>query len=359
MKPLRCALVGAGRIAQSYAQAIAGCDEITLAAVADVRPEAAQAVARDFGCPVYSSSVELQCASSQGRSRLPLDAVIVCTPPSTHRELAAYFMRYGRWHVLCEKPFTPDVPSARFLICEAKRARVLLTMASKFRYVSDVLKAREIVLSGLLGEVILFENVFASRVDMSGRWNADPAVSGGGVLIDNGTHSVDLMRYFLGPLADVQVVEGKRVQQLPVEDTVRISVRSTSGVLGSIDLSWSLNKEQDAYITIHGSQGTLLVGWKESKYRLHARPEWVVFGQGYDKVQAFRSQLVNFARAIRGEEKLLITADDALASVQVVAAAYRSLRHSHWTAVPPHKVRKAAALADVPLVKVAPVPEKA
>ena len=339
-KPLRCALVGAGRIAHSYAQAFAACDEITLAAAVDVCPTAAQALANGFGCPTYASVSALQAARPQ------LDAVVLCTPPNTHRELAISFVRAG-WHVLCEKPFTLDVPSARAMLGAARKAGVLLTMASKFRYVDDVIEARAIVLSGLLGEVILFENAFTSRVDMSGRWNADPAVSGGGVLIDNGTHSVDLMRYFLGPLADVQVVEGKRVQQLPVEDTVRIHVRSARGVLGTIDLSWSINKEQDSYITVHGSQGTLVVGWKESKYRLHAQPEWVVFGKGYDKVQAFRSQLVNFARAIRGEEKLLITAEDALASVQVVAAAYRSLRRSHWTAVPPQKPRKAVVAARV------------
>jgi len=353
-RPLRCALVGAGRIAQSYAQAFAGCEEMTLAAVVDVCPEAALALARNFGCPTYPSTEALQA------SRLPLDAVVVCTPPHTHHDFTISCARHG-WHILCEKPFTLDVPGARAMMRAARKAGVLLTMASKFRYVSDVIKAREVVLSGLLGEIILFENAFASRVDMSGRWNADPNVSGGGVLIDNGTHSVDLMRYFLGPLADVQAVEGKRVQQLSVEDTVRICVRSAGGVLGSIDLSWSLNKEQDAYLTIHGSQGTLVVGWKESKYRLHARPEWVVFGKGYDKVQAFRSQLVNFARAIRGEEKLLITPDDALASVQVVAAAYRSLRRSHWTAVPPHKASKVAAAvarADLPLVAPVAVREK-
>src|SRR5262249_31653141 len=62
--------------------------------------------------------------------------------------------------------------------------------------------------------------------------------------------------------------------------------------------------------------------------------EWVVFGKGYDKVQAFQSQLTNFARAVRGEEKLLITSEDALASVEVVAAAYRSMRKTTWTTVP-------------------------
>jgi predicted dehydrogenase len=349
-EPLRCALVGAGRIAQSYAQALASCDELRPAAVVDINAEAAQALGWSLGCPAYASAVELVA------SRRELEAVVVCTPPSTHRELSVLFVRQG-WHVLCEKPFCLDVASARAMLGAARKAGVLLTMASKFRYVADVIKARDLVRSGLLGEIVLFENVFASRVDMSQRWNADPAVSGGGVLIDNGTHSVDLMRFFLGPLADVQAVEGKRVQQLRVEDTVRISVRSAQGVLGSIDLSWSINKEQDAYLTIHGSQGSLSVGWKESKYRLHASPKWVHFGKGYDKVQAFRSQLVNFARAVRGEEALVIGAEDALASVQVIAATYRSLRRSHWTAVPVPRSQVASLAKGVPLITPDPVKE--
>src|SRR5262249_53844586 len=160
-------------------------------------------------------------------------------------------------------------------------------------------------------------------------WNANPKVSGGGVLMDNGAHSVDLMRYFLGPLDAVQVVEGKRVQGLPVEDTVRIFVRSAGGVMGSIDLSWSINKELDSYINIYGSHGTIAVGWKESKYRQTSSRDWVAFGKGYNKVQAFRSQISNFARAISGKEMLLITARDALASVEVMEAAYRALHQDH------------------------------
>jgi predicted dehydrogenase len=215
----------------------------------------------------------------------------------------------------------------------AQASGAILTMGSKFRYVEDVIRAKSIVTSGILGEVILFENAFTSRVDMAQRWNSNPKISGGGVLIDNGAHSVDIMRYFLGPIGDVQVIEGKRVQGLSVEDTVRVFVRSKGGVMGNVDLSWSINKELDSYINIYGSNGTISVGWKESKYRQSSSRDWVIFGKGYNKVQAFRSQLENFARTIRGEDRLLITAEDALASVQVIEAAYSSIKQHNWMPV--------------------------
>jgi predicted dehydrogenase len=262
-----------------------------------------------------------------------LDAVIVCTPPVTHPEICTDLLQ-RRLHVLCEKPLSIESASARNMQAVATEAGVLFTMASKFRYATDVVRAKSIVTSGILGEIVLFENAFTSRVDMTQRWNSDPTVSGGGVLIDNGTHSLDIMRYFLGPLAEVQVVEGKRIQGLGVEDTVRIFARSATGVIGNIDLSWSINKELDYYIRIYGSQGTVSVGWKESKYRQASSPDWVVFGNGYDKVQSFRSQIENFAKAIYKQEPLRITAEDAIASVEAIEASYLALQKSRWTSIP-------------------------
>jgi predicted dehydrogenase len=342
---LRFGIVGAGGIAQAYAQAFDQCTMARIVAVADVRPEAARALAERVGGQAFESH---QAMARKAR----LDAVIVCTPPASHPEICQFFLE-REIHVLCEKPFTIEARSARRLVETAERVGVKLTMGSKFRYVDDVIRAKSIVTSGILGEIILFENAFTARVDMSSRWNADPKISGGGVLIDNGAHAVDLMRYFLGPLADVQVVEGKRVQGLGVEDTVRIFVHSESGVMGSIDLSWSINKELPSYVNVYGSHGTIAIGWKESRYRQSSSSDWVVFGKGYDKVQAFRSQLHNFARAILGREMLLITAEDALASVETIEAAYRSLRQSQWTTVehvtaPAPEAAPVAPAASVP-----------
>jgi predicted dehydrogenase len=326
-EPLRFGLIGAGRIADTYVQAFAGLAEAgvaRIAAVADVRPEAAQGLAERLGCPAFAShrAMSLACL---------LDAAVVCTPPVTHPEIALHFLRRGV-HVLCEKPLSIDVRSARLMAFGARRSGALLAMASKFRYVEEVAEAQRLAASGAVGEIVEVECSFTSRVEMAGRWNSRPALSGGGVLIDNGTHAVDLIRLFLGPLSGVQAVEGIRGQGLAVEETVRLFARNERGALGSIDLSWSVNREAHDYLVLYGTEGVVRVGWRESRWR-RTGSGWVPFGTGYDKVRAFRSQIANFAGAVRGEEELRITMDDALASVEVIEAAYRALDASRWTAV--------------------------
>lgn len=322
---LRYAIIGAGGIAQAYAQAFEQSETSKLVAVCDTRAEAAQALGERVGGASFTTIAEMLAGAE-------FDAAVVCTPPATHEAICAELTSAGK-HVLCEKPLSVDVESARRMIEQAREANVMFTMASKFRYAEDVVRAKAIVEGGALGEIVLFENAFTSHVQMGNRWNSQAEISGGGVLIDNGTHSFDIMRYFLGALAEVQVVEGKRSQNLAVDETVRIFARSQQGVMGSVDLSWSINKELENYISIYGSQGTLHVGWRESKYKLQSAREWTVFGKGYDKVQSFRSQLDNFSRAVKGEERLRITPDDALASVESVEAAYDALRQNQWTAI--------------------------
>jgi predicted dehydrogenase len=340
--PLRLGLVGAGGIAQSYVQVLGDLDDAVVVGVADPRPDAAQAAAATLGCASFSSA-EALAQSAQ------LDGILLCTPPSTHVDLAEYFVSLGV-PVLCEKPFAIKPGEARRLIADADAASVIVTMAAKFRYVDDVQRGRDIVDSGVLGEPILFENVFASRVSMAGRWNAEPEMSGGGVLIDNGTHSVDIARFFLGRISEVHAVEGRRVQRLEVEDTAQMFMRTEKDVLGTVDLSWSIDKTVDYFVRICCSEGTIELGWKFSRYRKAGAKDWTVFGPGYDKVSAMRAEVRNFARAVRGREALLITADDAIASVDVIAAAYRSITRREWVAVASPPVRfvgDTAAAADV------------
>jgi predicted dehydrogenase len=318
-------LIGTGGIAQTYAQAFQMSDCCTLVAVADVRRESADAFAEPFAAKSYDDYKTLA-------ERETVDAVVICTPPNSHPEIATFFMKKGV-NVLCEKPLCLTVQEAREMIDCAEKSGVKFTMASKFRYVADAIKAKSLVASGVLGEVVQFENAFTAKVDMTKRWNSDFEISGGGVLMDNGTHSVDIIRYFLGAIEEVLTVESSRMQDLKVDENVRLLAKTKTGVVASVDLTWSINKELPYFISIYGTHGTLHLGWRESKYKLHSNPDWTIFGKGYDKVQAFRSKIENFAGAVRGDEELLIKPEDALASVEVIEAAYKSLNQNLWQKV--------------------------
>ncbi|MEP6923103.1 MAG: Gfo/Idh/MocA family oxidoreductase [Pyrinomonadaceae bacterium] len=321
MKKLRFGLIGAGGIAQAYAQAFASSKYCELVAVADVRQESAAALAEICGGKDYQDYQKLAEAE--------LDAVIIATPPQSHAEIACYFLS-GKVPVLCEKPLCLSVAEAQKMIAAAENASVLFTMASKFRYCADIIKAKGIVASGMLGDVVQFENAFTAKVEMSKRWNSQRELSGGGVLIDNGTHSVDIIRYFLGAIEAVLAVDAGSTQGLSVDENVKMFAKTENNVTASVDLTWGINKELPYFISIYGTNGTLHVGWRESKYRLNSNPDWTMLGSGYDKLESFRSKIENFSKALRGEEELLIKPQDALASVQVIEAAYKSLNQNLW-----------------------------
>jgi predicted dehydrogenase len=322
---VRFGLIGAGSIAQTWAQAFQTANSAELTAVCDVRSDAARAFAEPFGAAVFADASEMARAGV-------CDAAVICSPPSSHLDVALALIGDGV-AVLCEKPLAIDCPSAIKMVTAADNAGVLLTMASKFRFVDDVIRARSMLTSGLLGEISMFSNGFASPVVMRNRWNADPLISGGGVIIDNGTHSVDIARYLLGPLESMFAAEATQRLELAVEDSARLLLRAAAGTLGAITLSWAVEPFSNTYIEVLGAEGALRVGWSRSRFRQNASPHWIEFGAGYDKVVAHARQLDTFADALRGRGELIITPADALASVSAIEAAYASIASGAWARV--------------------------
>ncbi len=324
---LRVAVIGCGRIAQDHLQAYQSIEQVELVAVADVVDRQARSVGEQFRCRPFT---DYRRMLEDARP----DAVSVCTPPSTHAEITLDALARGA-HVLCEKPFAITLADAKKMQNAAADAGLVLMMASKFRFVDDVVKAKGIIDSGILGLIVLFENVFCSRVDMRERWNSRKEVAGGGVLFDNGSHSVDLARFLLGPITAVQAQHGLQIQPLEVEDTSHMYFQTAGGVMGSIDLSWSIHKETESYVSVFGTEGTLSVGWRESKYRQSEKMGWVVFGTGYDKQRAFIRQQRHFLDCVAGRAIPLITATDGLESVRVIESAYRSSGVNKWVELEP------------------------
>ncbi len=332
MSDFRVALIGAGRIAQAYMSAYRSLPGVRLVGVVDVQDGAARATAEAHGCPAFPSHQRLFEA-------VGVDAVTVCTPPSTHYPIAVEALEAGV-HVLCEKPLAFHEEEVRRMIATARRAGKILMMASKFRYVRDVATARSIIRAGVLGTVVRYENTFASWLDVANRWNSDRAISGGGVLIDNGTHCADVMRYLIDPVKRVFACQGPRIQPIAVEDSAHVLAESTGGVVGTFDVSWSMGKERASFIEVFGTEGVLAVGWKESRYRQYRSTSWDVYGTGYDKQKAFEAQVANFVGACRGYEQPLVDSEDALASVLVIEAAYASLAAETWVEVKPCVLEK-------------------
>lgn len=323
MAECQLAIVGCGGIADAYAKALQRMPNARLSAVVDPDASARARIAGDDGSITQHTDIE---------SLPDVDAALVLAPPNVHESLSCALLQRGM-HVLCEKPLAPTVDAAKRMLQCAEVASRRLMMGSKFRYTADVTKARALLDENVCGDIVIYENVFCSHVDMTQRWNAQAEISGGGVLIDNGCHSVDLARYLLGPLAKVQAQFGTRVQPLQVEDTARMLFQSQSGALGSIDLSWSIRKETDAYVRLHGTKGTLEIGWRGSRWKT-TDGEWQAFGSGYDKIAAFQAQLENFVLCVRGDTAAVIGDTDAMASVVVIDCAYQSAQQERWVTIP-------------------------
>lgn len=322
---MRVGLIGAGRFACAYAEALAGCNDAALAGVADICVEKAESLAREYGIKGFGSYEKML-------GELSPDAVIICTPPVTHRDISIALSGRRIPH-LCEKPFALDAAMAGEMLEAARSTSTVITGSSKFRAMEDVLKARGLIESGVIGTVLTFRNVFSYHISMAGRWNSDPKVSGGGVIIDNGTHSLDLLRYFAGPVTSVLATESGREQGLHVEENAVLMVETEKGVRGEISLSWNMDVREASFINIGGSLGEIAIGWKESMYRLRDNPQWISFGRGYDRREVLREQVCSFTGVIEGRRQPLATSRDILSTVMAVDAAYESLRTSRRTQV--------------------------
>ncbi len=325
---VRIGVIGCGAIGSAHAAAAAAADGCSLVAVADADPAAAARVAADHGARVVEQA--------RLADRDAVDLVVVATPPATHLPVVEPLLRAGV-AVMCEKPLEAGPAAARELAAVAQDSGTLLTMASKFRFVDDVLRTRELIADGALGDVVKVEIAFAGVTDMATRWNADRSVSGGGALIDNAVHGADLARYLVGPLTRVVAAAGPAVQPVAVEDSATLLARTAAGPLVQIDVTWSFRRLAGAYLTVLGSRGTVEVGWDGARLaRGDAAPE--AFGSGYRKDRCLGANIAAVAAELGGRPQArLARAADALAAAEVVDAGYRSLAGGGWVTVEEHR----------------------
>jgi predicted dehydrogenase len=319
---MRIAIIGLGRAGSVHLDAWQHVDGAEIVAICDPSP-AARRRARELGIKAYSDpDVLLETAK--------LDAVTIATPPADHAELAIACMNRGL-HVLCEKPLALTTWDAMAMLQTASRRRRQLLLATKFRHVPGMIAARELVASGKLGVPIAFEVSFCSPVDMSKRWNAQRRRAGGGVIIDNGCHAFDIMSFLFGSVTRIQTNLHKPLQKLSVEDGATIQVRAGDGVVGKADVSWSLSTGRNSFVKVHGSRGTIEVGWQETRVK-YLGQDWEKIADNYDKIDAHRRMQSCFVETAtsNGATAPWISTVECLRTVAAVEAAYRSVHSGGW-----------------------------
>ena len=329
-------IVGFGQLADTHLEAWRANEGTRVTSVVDDCPVARER-ARGLGMTAYQTVDELLKSER-------LNAVSICAPTSFHPAHVLEILHTGI-PVLCEKPLAADLASAQELIDGAARSGVEFQLATPFRHVPDIRKARDIIRHGIIGDPLTFQVESSGKTDMSNRWNSKPSISGGGVLIDKGCHAVDTVRFLLSGIVRVQGVALRPVQTLPVEDSAMMLATTECGVTGNITLSWSMKSWNDFYITIHGAQGTIQIGSKKSYLHVDGEPP-VQIGEGCGTLAAYKRMTGMFRGLVEGSEGRWISYEDALAASAVIEAAYRSMQTSRWTRVPGAQVlRRSIGLA--------------
>jgi predicted dehydrogenase len=330
--PVRIGLAGYGRGGRYFHAPLIGlAPECALAAVATRNPRRRAELAQDLpGVPAVDSLGDLAAAGA--------GAVVITTPLDTHEELVRAAIALGL-PVVCDKPFTPDAPSARALIEAAERSGVPLAVYQNRRWDADFRTVRALVESGALGEVIGFESRMEQYPPAGGF-----ATTGGGVLRDFGSHLADQALHLFGPGAAVYAET--RLTPSGFDDGFFLSLRHVGGVITHLRGDWALRGAPGPRFLVTGSAGTFAVetddgqaGWLlsgrsawDEAFGTVPRERWGRIYRGEDaepepvpaergRWSAFYSA---FARAVRGEGPLPVDPRDAMAALEVLDAARAS-----------------------------------
>jgi predicted dehydrogenase len=318
------AIVGCGLIGQKRAKALAGA---RLIACADVVRERAEALARTVSGAAAGDDWRAMVA------RPDVDLVVVATTNESLTEIARGAVLAGK-HVLVEKPAARSVGELDALIGAATEKRRLVRVGFNHRYHPALQKARELIDSGVAGELMFVRGRYGhgGRIGYEGEWRANPDLSGGGELIDQGVHLIDLSRWFLGEFATVSGFAHTYFWQMPVDDNAFMLLRTARDQAASLHVSCTEWKNlfsleiygRDAKLHIEGLGGSYGVE-KLSHYQMRPEmgpPDTTVWEYPRGD-QSWALEFAEFLEDIRLNRQPAAGLPDARAALAVVEEIYR------------------------------------
>lgn len=353
--PLTFALVGCGSIAPTHAKALAALPgDALLTHCCDTNTALAGKFAAEFGLKTAAFDDILADPA--------IDAVTFCTPSGLHAVLGARALSAGK-HVVIEKPMEITPAACDPLIAAQKASGKKLTIISQHRFDPASRQIRAALDAGDFGKLILTE----ARIPWyrtqeyydSGDWRGTWALDGGGCLMNQGVHTVDLMLWFAGPVKTVYAqMRTAGHERIEVEDVVCATLTFANGAIGNLMATTSLYPGMLAYLGIHGTQGSAVIDGDELElFAIKGRE--TVRGQSFNGHalqvatggtksatahaapipaetsakpgawvwgDAHRAQFADFIRAVRTGGTPLVDGPSGRAAVALINAVYESAR---------------------------------
>ncbi len=358
MKKVRVGLIGCGKVGQIHAAALKSLDEADFVAVCDASEERAQLFGARYGTRAFTDlGVMLREAG--------VEAVVIGTPHPLHAGPAVQAAAAGV-HVLVEKPLAANLEDCDAMIAAARQAGTRLAVISQRRLYEPVQRMRAAIDAGKIGRPILGVFTMFSWRDpsyyQSDPWRGKWATEGGGVLVNQSPHQLDLLQWFMGPIAEMSGAWANlNHPTIEVEDTAVATVRFQNGGLGSIVTSVSQKPGLFTKVHIHGSngasvgvetdRGATFIAGMSGVTEPPLNDLWTVPGEEHllaefqaEDRQRFQTidatthyhalQIQDFLQAVRDGRRPLVTGEQGRVVVEMFTAIYRSQREGRVVRLP-------------------------
>jgi predicted dehydrogenase len=323
----RIGIVGAGLIGAKRADAIRRTKHGILVAIADVDHARAKALAEKYG-------VESAGEWKKFVTRKDIDVIIVAVPNAFAAPIVLAALK-ARKHVLCEKPFGITVKESRAMVAAARKARRIVKVGFNHRFHEGLRKAHDIVESGAIGKILFIRARYGhgGRKGMEKEWRFSKKISGGGELLDQGVHIIDLARWFAGEFDEVYGLTQTKFWKTKVDDNA-FALMTNKRTTVSFHVS-TTNWKNVFSFEIFGEKGFLQIDGKNGSYgretlsygkaNLGFTPDVEIFlFESQD--HSWEREWEHFVDAILKRKKVSGDAMDGLRANEIVAALYKSSR---------------------------------
>ena len=325
-------IIGCGVIADFHANALFGLsEEAVLVGVADARLPAAERFAKEKQVRAFASVEEMLACPE-------IDVVTICVPSGLHAELAIKAANAGK-HIIVEKPMAITKEQLDAMEEACTRNGVMLSSVAQSRFTSGVRKAKQAIEDGYLGKMVCADVYMkfnrTQEYYNTGGWRGTKAMDGGGALMNQGIHGVDLLLYLAGDVKSVYAVSKTLARQIEVEDTLSAVLEFKSGATGVIQATTSVYPGYPRRLELNGDKGTIvleegnLVRWDMEDTTL---PEVTLKSNVRSSASAptdfsadnHTKQFKDVIQALRNGTKPLVDLREGRRAVDLILAIYQS-----------------------------------